>query len=165
MALMEPVALIEEAAKKAAVAWLSVPGGGPDYLVWTTWIDGALFLVSGPGEQAAPGLAEAGRVAVSLRGDHGGRIVTWPADVSTVDPAGPEWTEVAPQLAGKRLNASGTTDETVQRWAQANVMSKLTPAGEPESLPDASLAAEPRPTPATRLPKRPFRLHRVRKVK
>jgi len=160
---MEPVALIEEAAKKAAVAWLSVPDGGPDYLVWTTWIDGALFVVSGPGEQAAPGLAEAGRVEVSLRGDHGGRIVTWPAEVSTVDPAGPEWTEVAPQLAGKRLNAAGTTDETVQRWAQANVMSKLTPAGDVEPLPDESLAAAPRPTSATRLPKRPFRLHRVRK--
>ena len=136
---MEPVALIEEAAKKAAVAWLSVPDGGPDYLVWTTWIDGALFVVSGPGEQAAPGLAAAGRIEVSLRGDHGGRIVTWPADVSTVDPSGPEWTQVAPQLAGKRLNAAGTTDETVQRWASANVMSKLTPAGEPEPLPSSSL--------------------------
>lgn len=163
MLFMQPVALIEEAAKKAAVAWLSVPGGGPDYLVWTTWIDGAFYVVSGPDEQAAPGLAAADRIAVSLRGDHGGRIVTWPAAVSTVDPSGPEWTEVAPQLAGKRLNASGTTDETVQRWAAANVMSKLTPAGEPEPLPDASLAAAPRPTPATRLPKRPFRLHRVRK--
>jgi hypothetical protein len=165
MLVMEPVALIEEAAKKAAVAWLSVPGGGPDYLVWTIWIDGAFFVVSGPEEQAAPGLAEAGRVEVSLRGDHGGRIVTCPADVSTVEPAGPEWTAIAPQLAGKRLNAPGTTDETVQRWARANVISKLTPAGELEPLPSSSLAAAPRPTPATRLPKRPFRLHRVRKPK
>src|SRR5919112_302977 len=99
MLLMEPVALIEEAAKKAAVAWLRVPGVGADYLVWTT------------------GLAGASRVDVSLRGDHGGRIVTWPADVSTVEPDSPEWTAVAPQLAGKRLNAPGTTDETVQRWA------------------------------------------------
>jgi hypothetical protein len=163
MLLMEPVALIEEAAKKAAVAWLSVPGVGTDYLVWTTWLDGALYVVSGPEEQAAPGLAGASRVDVSLRGDHGGRIVTWPADVSTVDPDSPEWTEVAPQLAGKRLNAPGTTDETVQRWATANVLSKLAPAGQTEPLPDSSLAAAPRPTPATRLPKRPFRLHRVRK--
>jgi len=163
MLVMEPVALIEEAAKKAAIAWLSVPGVGTDYLVWTTWLDGALYVVSGPEEQAAPGLAEAGRVDVSLRGDHGGRIVTWVADVSTVDPGGPEWTEVAPQLAGKRLNAPGTTDETVQRWAAANVLSKLTPAGQTQPLPDTSLAAAPRPSPATRLPKRPFRLHRVRK--
>ena len=157
-------ALVEEAAKKAAVAWVAV-GGRPATLVWCAWLGGALLVVSGEGEQAVPGLAEAATVDVSLRGDHGGRIVTWPAAVSTVDPVSPEWTEIAPQLAGKRLNATGTTDETVRRWASANVMSKLTPAGEPEPLPDASLAAAPRPTPATRLPKRPFRLHRVRKVR
>jgi hypothetical protein len=163
MLLMEPVALIEEAAKKAAVAWLAVPGGGPEYLVWTAWLNDALFVISGPGEQATPGLAEAARADVSLRGDHGSRIVMWPAEVSTVDPSSPEWTEIAPLLAGKRLNAPGTTEATVQRWAVANVLSKLTPAAGPEPLPDGSLAAPARPTSATRLPKRPFRLHRVRK--
>ena len=163
MLVMEPVALVEEAAKKAAVAWIAVPGAGPEYLVWTAWFGDALFVISGPDEQAAPGLAEAARADVSLRGDHGGRIVIGPTAVSTVDPSSPEWTEIAPQLAGKRLNAPGTTDETVRRWAAANVLSKLTPAAEPEPLPDGSLAAPPRPTSATRLPKRPFRLHRVRK--
>ena len=157
---MEP--LVEEAAKKAAVAWLLVPGAGPEYLVWCTWLDGALMLVSGPDEQAAPGLAQAGTVRVSLRGDHGGRIVTWPAQVSIVDPGSPEWSEQVRQLAVKRLNGAGTAEELVLRWAQTCVVSRLLPAGDPEPLPDDAQAAPPRPTTATRRPRLPFRLHRVR---
>jgi hypothetical protein len=151
--------LIEEAAKKAAVAWLAVPGAGPAFLVWTTWIDGALLVVGGPGEQETPGLEHAETVEVSLRGDHGGRIVGWSARVSTVD-AG---SELLPQLAAKRLNANGTTDEVVRRWSESNAVYRLDPVGGTEPLPDGSLAEPPRPTPATRLPRRPFRLHRVRK--
>jgi hypothetical protein len=153
--------LIEEAAKKAAVAWLSVAGAGPAYLVWTAWLDGALLVVSGPGEQATPGLAEGATVQVSLRGDHGGRIVDWPARASTVDPAD----ELLPQLAAKRLNAPGTTDEVVRRWCEANTVYRLDPAGDLASLPEGSLAEPPRPSPATRLPRKPFRLHRVRKAR
>jgi hypothetical protein len=158
-----PVALIEEAAKKAAVAWLSVPGAGPEYLVWTVWLGGALFVVSGPGEQPAPGLADADRVLVTLRGDHGGQVVTFPATVTTVESGSELWTEFVPQLAAKRLNASGSAEQLAQRWAERDVVSRLEPAGEVEPRPDGSLAAPPRPSPATRLPRRPFRLHRVRK--
>src|SRR5688572_14270934 len=104
--------LIEETAKKAAVAWLTVPGGGAAYPVWCLYADGALFVVSGPGEQSAPGLAEADRVEVTLRGDHGGRVVTWPAAVSTVDPTDEASAGVVTQLAGKRLNAPGTAEQT-----------------------------------------------------
>jgi hypothetical protein len=160
---VEPVALIEEAAKKAAIAWLSV-SGGPDYLVWTVWLGGSLFVVSGPGEQAAPGLAGADRVQVTLRGDHGGRVVTFPATVSALDSADAAWAEFVPQVAAKRLNGVGSAEQMAQRWAEANVVSRLEPAAEVESRPDGSLAAPPRPTTATRLPKRPFRLHRVRKA-
>lgn len=154
-------ALVEEAAKKAAVAWLAVPGGGPSYLVWCAWLGGALLVVSGPGEQAAPGLREAATAEVTLRGDHGGRIVTWTAEVTRIDPASEEWTELVPQLAGKRLNGSASA-ELAGLWAETCVVSRLTPAGGTGDLPDDSQAAPPRPTPATRLPKRPFRLHKVR---
>ena len=154
---MEP--LVEEAAKKAAVAWLDVPGAGPAYLVWCAWLDGSLLVVSGPGEQSAPGLAEAAEAVVSLRGDHGGRIVTWPATVERLDPAGETWAELVPQLAAKRLN--GGTDLAGQ-WAVSGVVSRLTPSGDTVPLPDDAQAAPPKPSPATRLPKRPFRLHRVR---
>jgi hypothetical protein len=169
MHAMEPhtaVPLIEETAKKAAIAWLTVPDGGRAYPVWCLWVSGALYVVSGPGEQTAPGLAEATRAEVTLKGDHGGRIVTWPAAVTRVVPDSEDWSAVAPQLAAKRLNAPGTAEETAQRWAAECVVSRLEPAGAPTeagpTLPDESLATAPRPSSATRLPRRPFRLHRVR---
>src|SRR6476660_1600131 len=107
--------LVEEAAKKAAIAWLRV-GDGPDTAVWCLWSDDALYVVSGPGEQPAPGLAGADSATVLLRGDHGGRIVSCPVAVERVEPGSPLWEKVAPQLAGKRLNASGGAAHLVARW-------------------------------------------------
>jgi hypothetical protein len=165
MSGMQP--LIEEAMKKAPIAWIRVPGdGGRPYPLWCLWLDGALYVVSGPGEQPAPGLAGAATVEVASRGDHGGRIVTWPAAVSRLDPAGEAWERVATQLAGKRLNAPGSAAETVARWAADCVVSRLAPAGEPvearPNLNDDSGAAPPPPTPANRRTAKPFKLHRVR---
>jgi hypothetical protein len=154
-------ALVEEAAKKAAVAWVAV-GGRPATLVWCAWLGGALLVVTGEGEQAAPGLAEASAAEVSLRGDHGGRIVTFPAVVDRIAPGDEAWTELVPQLAGKRLNAAGGAEELARTWAQRCVVSRLTPAGASAELPDDAQAGPPRATPATRLPRRPFRLHKVR---
>ena len=156
--------LVEEAAKKAAVAWIGLPGAQP-YPVWCLWIEDALYVVTGPGEQPAPGLADATAAEVSFRGDHGGRIVTWPAEVSRLDPGGERWPAVVPQLAGKRLNARGTAEETAARWAAQCVVSRLAPAGAPVTLPDDSGAAPPPPTPADRRTAKPFRLHRVRRAR
>jgi hypothetical protein len=157
--------LVEEAMKKAAIVWLATAGGRP-YGVWCLWVDRALYVVSGPGEQPAPGLAETPEALVTVRGDHGGRILTWPAEVRRVEPGSEEWGTVVPQLAGKRLNVSGTAEETVARWAAECVVSRLTPAGEPAeagpTLPDGSGAAPPPPTEAARRTAKPFRLHRVR---
>jgi hypothetical protein len=162
--------IVAEAARKAAVAWLTVPAIGPQYAVWCTWIDDALYVVSGPGEQPAPGLATAATALVTLRGDHGGRVVTWPAEVSAVDLLTPGWAAVAPTLAAKRLNAPGGPERTVQRWAVECVISRLSPTEDlpaevGPTLPEGSLAAPPRPTPAARPAARPFRLHRVRRPK
>jgi pyruvate/2-oxoglutarate dehydrogenase complex dihydrolipoamide acyltransferase (E2) component len=216
-------ALVEEAAKKAAIAWIAV-GGRPAKLVWCAWLGGALLVVSGEGEQAVPGLAEAAATAprataapgatatsaapgatatsaapgatatpaapgptaaeaagaaqkaattgestveVSLRGDHGGRIVTFPAEVSRIDPDDEAWAELVPQLASKRLNGAGGAEDLARVWSErvkANtcVVSRLTPLGGTAAMPDDSQAAPPRPTPATRIPRRPFRLHKVR---
>ncbi len=163
--------LVDEAMKKAAIAWLTIPADAPQPTgrpVWCLWIDDALCLVSGPGEQPVPGLAESEAVLVSVRGDHGGRILTWPASVTRVSPESPQWPGIAGQLAAKRLNAVGTTDETVTRWAATDcLVAQLTPTGEPTeagpTLTDASGAAPPRPTPAARRTAKPFRLHKVRR--
>ena len=158
--------VVQEAIKKAAIAWVSVDGS-PARGLWCVPIDGALFLVSGPGEQAAPGLAGAATAEVTLRGDHGGRIVTFTADVHTVQPGDEEWQAVAPQVGGKRLNAPDPTDALLERWMFDCTLSRLSPAeataavARPD-LPADSLAEPPRPTPATRATRKPFRLHKVR---
>ncbi|WBB77658.1 hypothetical protein O7606_15385 [Micromonospora sp. WMMD882] len=159
--------LVDEALKKAAVAWVRVPGG-PALALWCVPLDGTLLVVSGPGEQTAPGLAETAEAEVTLRGDHGGRIVTWSARVSRITPGGDDWATAAPLVAGKRLNASGSAADLVSRWAADGcALTRLTPApGAPlagASLPDDSLAEPPRDTPAARPARKPFRLHRVRR--
>ena len=158
--------LVDEAVKKAAVAWISV-GDGPALALWCMPLDGSIIVVSGPGEQDAPGLAESATATVRLRGDTGGLIVVVPATVERLTPGTEDWDAVAPTLAGKRLNASGTAEEIVARWAGTGcALVRLTPAdGEPVAapdLPDDSGAAPPRDTPARVAVRRPFRLHRVR---
>ncbi|WP_433393958.1 hypothetical protein [Micromonospora sp. KLBMP9576] len=152
--------------KKAAVAWVSV-AGGPALALWCVSLEGALLVVSGPGEQSAPGLADAAEAQVTLRGDHGGRIVTWPARVSRLVPGTEQWESSAPLVAAKRLNAPGTTADLVARWAADGcAVTRLAPAGDPVAgagLPAGSLAEVPRETPAVRATRKPFRLHRVRR--
>jgi hypothetical protein len=118
-------ALVNEAMKKAAVAWLVV-SNRPAYAVWCMWMDGSLYVVSGPGEQPAPGLARAATVTVQARGDHGGLIVDWTATVDRVRPGSDLWADVAPQLASKRLN-SDPAPLLLERWAEHAVVSRLKP--------------------------------------
>jgi hypothetical protein len=159
-------ALVAEAMKKAAIAWVATSGDQEPHPVWCLWIDDALYVVSGPGEQPAPGLADASQAAVTARGDHGGRIVTWRAAVERVPPDGEAWQAVVPQLAAKRLNAEAA-EAMAQRWARECVVSRLVPTDDAAvvsgtRLPDGSLAVPPPPSPAVRPAPRPFRLHRVR---
>jgi hypothetical protein len=157
--------LVSEAMKKAAIAWLTV-GDHRSYPVWCLWLDDALLVVSGPGEQPAPGLAGADAADVTARGDHGGRVVTWRATVRPLRPGTEEWDAAVPQLAGKRLNGPGA-EALVARWGTDCVVSRLAPADDRVTsgadLPDASLAATPAPSPAVRVVRRPFKLHRVRR--
>lgn len=158
--------LIGEAMKKAAIAWIAA-GDRPARALWCTPVGDALWVVTGPGEQDAPGLAGATGALVTLRGDHGGRIVTWRAGVTRVEPGSDEWAESAPVLAGKRLNAPADAAALVARWATECTVHKLTPEGDPveagPTLPDAPLAEAPRGAPVRRRTRAPFRLHRVRR--
>ena len=160
-------AVVEEAIKKAAIAWVAA-GDGPAVGLWCMPLEGSLIVVSGPGEQSAPGLAEAAAATVRLRGDNGGLIVMCEVTVERIQPGTEDWTTVAPQLAGKRLNASGTAEEQVARWAETGcAVVRLTPVeastvAAPD-LPDDARAEPPRDTPARVEVRRPFRLHRVRR--
>jgi hypothetical protein len=102
-----------------------------------------------------------------LRGDHGGRIVTWRAEVTRVAPDTGQWREIAPALAAKRLNSSGDAGSLVARWAAECAVTRLSPVGEPveadTTLPAGALAEPPRETPARHRARIPFHLHRVRR--
>ncbi len=101
-------ALVAEATRRAGVVWLTVPGRDRAYPAWHLWRDppGAAYLVTGPGEQPLPGLAGAARVAVTVPSKESrGALVTWTAEVSTVEPGSAEWDEVIGPLAAARLNA------------------------------------------------------------
>ena len=158
--------LVAEAIKKAAIAWISV-GDDPPRGLWVMPLEGALIVLSGPGEQQSPGLAEATRASVRLRGDNGGLILIVEARVEKLTPGSEAWNEIAPQLANKRLNAAGSADDQIARWAATGCsVVRLTPADEPIAaphLPADSEAAPPRESPARIKVRRPFRLHRVRK--
>src|SRR2546430_14324759 len=115
--------------KKAAIVWLST--GGRPYGVWCLWVDDALYVVSGPGEQPAPGLAEATGALVTARGDHGGRIVTWPAAGSRPAPGAPGRGTGTPPPARQRLNASRTLEGTPPPWGPPSAGSRPGPARGP----------------------------------
>jgi hypothetical protein len=160
-------AVLDEAIKKAALAWVSV-GDGPALGLWCMPLDGSLIFVTGPGEQFAPGLADATRATARLRGDTGGLIVVAEMAAARILPGSDDWETVATQLAGKRLNASGSAEDVVTRWVETGcAVVRLTPGeAEPVTAPDLpvdSAAATPRQTPARNEVRRPFRLHRVRR--
>lgn len=94
----------------------------PAGAAWHLWHDGAVLLVTGPGEQQFPGLASARRVHVLVRG--AGALAAPVGElacaVEHVEPGTAAWDDVAPLLAAQRLNAPDQGG-LPQRWATAGV--------------------------------------------
>ena len=135
-------ALVAEATKRAGVVWLTVSPDGAAFPVWHIWrtvgsgLDppppGAAYLVTGPGEQPAPGLGAADRVTVTVPSkDSGGALVTWTASVRQVNPGSAEWAAVIGPLVAGRLNAVLGPGEAspADRWARSGTVFCLTPVG------------------------------------
>ena len=125
-------ALVAEATRRAGIVWLTVPGRARAYPAWHLWRDppGAAYLVTGPGEQPAPGLAEAGQVTVTVPSKQaGGALVAWTAGVRRVNPGSAEWAAVIGPLVAGRLNAALGQGEVspAQRWADTGTVFCLTP--------------------------------------
>jgi hypothetical protein len=148
---VELTALVEEATKKSGLVWVN------GQALWHAWVDGAMVVVGGPGEQPLPGLRDGGSAEVTVRSkDKGGRLVSWPARVSLLAPGGEHWQAAAAELKGKRLNSpdgEGITD----RWARECSVFRLVPEGlpaeHPGAMPAGSGAAVPPPSSAvTRRP-------------
>jgi hypothetical protein len=143
----ESAALVEEATRKSGLVWVN------GQAVWHAWVDGAMCVLGGPGEQPLPGLADGDTATVTVRSkDKGGRLVTWVGRVRLLPPGGPEWEAAVAELKGKRLNAPDG-ERMTDRWARECALFRVTPEGEPTQAPGAmptdAGAAAPVPTPAT----------------
>jgi len=147
----ELTALVEEATKKSGLVWVN------GQALWHAWVDGAMVVVGGPGEQPLPGLRDGGAAEVTVRSkDKGGRLVSWPARVSLLAPGGESWQAAAAELKGKRLN-SPDGEAITDRWARECAVFRLAPEGlpaeHPGTMPATSGAAAPVPSGAvTRRP-------------
>lgn len=140
-------ALVEEATKKSGLVWID------GRAVWHAWVDGAMCVLGGPGEQPLPGLSDGGTASVTVRSkDKGGRLVTWVGRVRLLAPHSPEWEAAAAELKGRRLNAPDA-ERMTERWARDCALYRLTPEGSPTEYPGAmpggSGAAAPVATPVT----------------
>lgn len=134
----EHQALVEEAARRSGLLWLTMPGppgtpGAADpRLVWHLWHEGAIWVLAATaddgGEQHVPGLAEAGEVTVTLRSKGTlARLTTVSARVEVVGSDDPRWAAVIPLLGERRLNPPGGRTAAVERWATTCVLVRLVP--------------------------------------
>jgi hypothetical protein len=140
------LALVIEATRKAGICWLTVPGRRPAP-AWFTWRDpdAAAYVVTGPGEQPLPGLADSPSCDVTVpSNDKRGRIVTWTAAIERLRPGTDEWDALVPGMITQRLNLTDPA-EAAHRWATSCAVLKLTPSGAtPEAgptLPTTPLSA------------------------
>lgn len=135
-------ALVEQAAKKSGLVWVSV-GGGPARGLWHVWHDGAVHVVGEGEEQPLHGLASVGEAVVTARSkDTGGRIVSWPVGVSALEAGSSEWAAAAGALRARRLNAV-SLETLLERWAASSFVLRLAASGPVLPLPDSSLSAPP----------------------
>jgi hypothetical protein len=143
----ELTALVEEATKKSGLVWVN------GQALWHAWVDGAMCVVGGSGEQPLPGLVDGGTARVSVRSrDKWGRLVSWDARVRLLTPGSEPWGAAAAELKGKRLN-SPHGEGIVEWWAAECQVFRLELEGAPTEFPgamsEASGAAAPVASPAT----------------
>ncbi len=154
-------ALLAEAASKTGLVWLRPAGQQRAWPAWHVWHEGAVHLVSGPGEQQLPPLA--GEVDLLVRSkDTGQRLLTVPALATTLSPDDERWLPAATALAASRLNSPVPPAELPARWQAGATVTRVEARGaateRPGSYDDASGAAEPPPAEGTTSTWRPWHL-------
>ena len=116
--------LISEATRRSGVIWLG-RAGEPPALVWHLWHDGSAYVLGGGEEQALPvSPGDDAVVVVRSKASQSGVVVSWPAEITAVEPGTELCAEVVPLLAAERLNAPAGAD---LRWAAECVVLRLTP--------------------------------------
>ncbi|WP_200942035.1 hypothetical protein [Angustibacter sp. Root456] len=155
-------AILAEAATKSGLVWLRPRGQARAWPAWHVWHEGAVVVVSGPGEQDLPPLD--GDLDLLLRSkDTGARILTVPARGERLDPDDERWAPAVEALAGSRLNSHLLPAQLPAHWREVGaVVTRVEAAGAPTEQPGDystdSHAAPPPPTPATTAGWRPFHL-------
>jgi hypothetical protein len=159
-------ALVDEALKKSALIWVQTLDAPAGQAVWHSWLDGAIYLVTGGDEQPDPGLHGLDLAAVLVRSkETTSRLVTVAATVEPLTPEAPDWAAAVADLAKSRLNLHDAENVAI-RWADGAVyrLYRLRPVRplleRPGRYPTTSHRAPPVPTPATTAGPKPKILHR-----
>lgn len=163
---LDPQALVAAAMKGSGLVWLGISRGAARP-AWHVWDGERAYVVHArtedASEQLLPGLADADRVQVVVRGDKDGRVVTWNADVTHLPPGTPEWDDAVELLRPARLNERDP-DTVPSRWADTCAIAVLAPDGTlaeaPGSYDDSGHAAPVPPSPATTVTAKPYVLGR-----
>lgn len=142
-----PSRLFAQAASTSKVLWVTVPGDRT-WPAWHAFVEDTIYVVSGPGEQHLPELPE--QVEVTLRSkDTGGRLLRVSARAERLTPEDERWEPATSALRAGRLNAPA--GDTVQRWAEEDVVTALVPLEvleQPGRYDERSGAAPPVASPA-----------------
>lgn len=126
----------KKAVSKGEIVWLTVPpattgrrpGKAHTQAVWFLYDGGKLYLLSGPGEQDVPGLADAEEVEITARSkDLRSRVARVRATVRRIAVDSEEFGQRAEKMLAGRLNLPDG-DAALDRWARDCAMVELTPA-------------------------------------
>lgn len=156
---LDDTALLDAGLKRTDLIWV---GPDPESLraVWQVWADGAIYLLCGGGEQAAPVQPGGPAVVVVASKDKRTRLASFAATVEQVGP-GEEWDRITGQMVTRRLNLPDG-EAAPQRWAAESMLLRLRPElpllERPGRYDSALHAAPPPPTPATTRVPRPWHL-------
>ncbi len=123
-------AAVQESLKKSTIVWLrwSLNGTTHTLPVWFVWDNktSKMYVLSGERQQTISGAEHLKECTVILRWKgKNAQIAEIPANVRAIDPAGPEWDEIAEKVAEKRLNIPGLPEDTAQRWRDECVILEL----------------------------------------
>lgn len=155
-------ALLAEAAAKSGLVWLRPQGQTRAWPAWHVWHEGAVHVVSGPGEQSLPELS--GPVDVLVRSkDSGARLITVPATAERLLPDDDRWLLAATALAASRLNSTVAPADLPAHWAAGSAtVTRIAASGaaleRPGEYDQASGAASPAPASGTTSTWRPWHL-------
>ncbi|MDO9380635.1 MAG: hypothetical protein Q7T56_17455 [Nocardioidaceae bacterium] len=165
---MDPVeaALVAELARRSGLVWVELGTPPRAHPVSHVWHDGAVWVVSGGGEQPLPGIEAAGDAVLTLRSRASrATVVRVRASVEVVRPADERWPDAARVLLADRLNVAGP--DPLARWAAIATTSRLVPVEvleAPGRLGDGSQRAAPVGSPATTRTAGPWTPGRGRKA-